>query len=195
MPRKFQKKNTIEDEDIDDDQITTTFGNKIYFYDKINKKSILNLFIEIQKLTKELIENSYLYSFEPYIELHIHSDGGELYCGISAYDILKKNKIPIYTIIEGEACSAATLIALSGKKRFITKNSMILIHQLRTWFAGKHNELEDEMKTADKLMNSLTNIYSENTTMNPKKLKQLIQREEYLSANESLEYGFVDEII
>ena len=194
MPRKYTKTNSLDEEE-DDEQITSVYGNKIYFYDKINKKNILNLFVEIQKLTQKLIEHSYLYSFEPYIELHIHSDGGELYCGISAYDVLKKNKIPIHTIIEGEACSAATLMALSGKKRFITKNSMILIHQLRTWFAGKHAELEDEMKTADKLMNTLITIYSENITMNIKKLKQLIQREEYLTSNECLEYGFVDEII
>lgn len=184
-----------KDSDDEDEQITTTIGNKIYFYDSITKKNILNLFQEIEKLNNKLKQESQLYSFEPYIELHIHSDGGDLFSGISAYDILKKNKIPIHTIIEGEACSAATLIALSGKKRYITQNSMILVHQLRTWFSGKHNELEDELKTSEKLMNSLKNVYKKHSTLTDKQLTKIIEREEYLTSHECLSMGFVDEII
>ena len=176
-------------------KITTTIGNKIYFYDSITKKNILNLFQEVEKLNNKLKQESQLYGFEPYIELHIHSGGGDLFSGISAYDILKKNKIPIHTIIEGEACSAATLIALSGKKRYITQNSMILVHQLRTWFSGKHNELEDELKTSEKLMNSLKNVYKKHSKLTDKQLSKIIEREEYLTSQECLSMGFVDEII
>tara|TARA_A100001015_G_C14970157_1_gene704749 strand:- start:589 stop:1179 length:591 start_codon:yes stop_codon:yes gene_type:complete len=184
-----------ESDDEDEDQITTTIGNKIYFYDSITKKNILNLFQEVEKLNNKLKQESQLYGFEPYIELHIHSGGGDLFSGISAYDILKKNKIPIHTIIEGEACSAATLIALSGKKRYITQNSMILVHQLRTWFSGKHNELEDELKTSEKLMNSLKNVYKKHSKLTDKQLSKIIEREEYLTSQECLSMGFVDEII
>lgn len=184
-----------EEEDDDDEQITTTIGNKIYFYDRITKKNILNLFEELETLNNKLCQQSQLYGFVPYIELHIHSPGGDLFSGISAYDILKKNKIPIHTIVEGEACSAATLLALAGKKRYITENSMILVHQLRTWFAGKHNELQDEMKNADKMMTNLKGIYVKHTHLTQSQLSKLIQREEYLSAQECLEKGFVDAII
>ena len=164
MRRTYQKsgsryRNDDDDgDDNNDETITTTHGNKIYFYDHISKKSVLNLFIEVEKLTNKLTHESQLYGFEPIIELHIHSDGGDLYAGISAYDILQKNTIPIHTIIEGEACSAATLLALAGEKRYITEHSMILVHQLRTWFSGKHNDLQDELKTSDKLMKTLSNI-------------------------------------
>ena len=197
MPKRMYNKKLYvnESDDDDDEQITTTFGNKIFFYDSISKKNILNLIIEVEKLNKNLQQEAQLYNFDPNIELHIHSGGGELYAGISAYDILKKNKIPIHTYIEGEACSAATLLAMAGKRRYITENSMILIHQLRTWFSGKHNELEDEMKTADKLMSSLINIYKRHTKITQKKLSQIIQREEHLTAQECLDMGFVDEII
>ena len=108
---KRLSENDLGDDD-DDEQITTTVGNKIYYYDSISKKNILNLIMELEEMNSKLTKESQLYSFEPYIELHIHSGGGELHAGLSAYDILKKNKIPIYTYIEGEACSAATLLAL-----------------------------------------------------------------------------------
>lgn len=184
-----------ETDEGEEEQITTTYGNKIFFYDTITKKNILNLFIEVERLNNKLAQESQLYNFSPIIELHIHSSGGELYAGVSAYDRLKNNKIPIHTIIEGEACSAATLIALAGKKRYITENSMILIHQIRTWFSGKHNDLEDEMKTANKLMDNLIGIYTMHTNMKETKLQQIIRREEYLTAQECLKMGFVDEIL
>ena len=192
---KRVNENDLGDDDDDDDQITTTVGNKIYYYDSISKKNILNLIMELEDMNSKLTKESQLYNFEPYIELHIHSCGGELHAGLSAYDILKKNKIPIYTYIEGEACSAATLLALAGKKRYITENSMILVHQLRTWFSGKHNELEDELKSADKMMNCLMKIYKDNTNLSNKRLEKLIKGEEYLNAQECLENGFVHEIL
>lgn len=194
---KYSKKYRNDDNDSDnesDDLDIKTHGNKIYFYNAITKKAILDLFVEIEKMNNRLSQESQLYNFVPFIELHIHSGGGDLYSGISAYDILKKNKIPIHTIIEGEACSAATLIALSGKKRYITENSMILVHQLRTWFSGKHNDLEDELKTSEKLMKSLKNIYKKHTHLTDARLNKIIEREEYLSSQECLQMGFVDEI-
>ena len=131
----------MDDEDEYEDEsstssLTKVSGNKIFFYDKVSKESILNLFMEIECLNKTLSQESLLYGFTPHIELHIHSSGGDLFAGMSAYDRLKVNKIPIHTIIEGEVCSSATLIALSGKKRYVTENSMILIHQLSTLFSG-----------------------------------------------------------
>ena len=110
-------------------------------------------------------------------------------------DIIKKNTIPVHTIIEGEACSAATLIALAGTERYMTENSMILVHQLRTWFSGKHNELEDELKSADKMMKSLKAIYTKHTKLTQSELSKLIQREEYLTSHECLSKGFVDKIV
>lgn len=200
MPRRtkmsYAKMNyTNSDDESDDEQITTTVGNKIYFYDSISKKNILNLFVEIERMNNKLTQESQLYTFEPHIELHIHSGGGELAAGLSAYDVLKRNKIPIHTIVEGEACSAATLLALAGKKRYITENSMVLIHQLRTCFAGKHNDLQDELKSTDKMMQNLETIYKAHTHLKQKQLSKIIQREEYLTAKECLDMGFVDSIL
>ena len=198
MPKRTRMsyaKMNYSDDESDDEQITTTIGNKIYFYDSISKKNVLNLFVEIEKLNNKLSQESQLYTFEPHIELHIHSCGGELAAGLSVYDVLKRNKIPIHTIVEGEACSAATLLALAGKKRYITENSMLLIHQLRTCFSGKHNDLEDELKSTDKMMQNINTIYKAHTHLTTKQLSRIIQREEYLTAQECLDMGFVDSIL
>jgi len=62
------------------------------------------------------------------IWLHIHSYGGDLFCGFSTSDQLKPIKSPIYAVVEGICASAATLIAMTCEKRYILPNSFMLIH-------------------------------------------------------------------
>ena len=61
------------------------------------------------------------------IKLHLNSPGGEVKDAFVIVDIILKSEVPIYTIIEGESASAATLISVIGHKRYITENSNMLI--------------------------------------------------------------------
>ena len=63
----------------------------------------------------------------------------------SCIDLIENLNTPVYTYIDGFAASAATLISVVGKKRFITKNSLMLIHQLSGSDTGKFYELQDQM--------------------------------------------------
>ena len=123
----------------------TPVGNKIYLYDDITRDSILSVSKQIDEVTRQLKLLQLFYNLKdsPVIELHISSDGGEVSPALSLVDKIKTNELPIHTYIEGMVASAATLISVVGKKRFITPNSNILIHSVSGGIAGKIDAIED----------------------------------------------------
>ena len=112
--------------------------NHIYFYSSVSKNSAL----ELNKLIKDVTKNYCLLKEKnntdpPPIYLHINSYGGSVFAALSIIDHIQNNKIPIYSIIEGAAASAATLISVVCDKRFITEN----MNRLYTTFRFKRKSL------------------------------------------------------
>ena len=187
--------NVSKNNDIDDKGVIVQ-NNRIYFYTSISSESILLLNRLIHALNIKLTKASIKYNFEPIIYLHIQSDGGEIFPGLSGHDHIRNSKIPIYTIVDGYAASAATFLALAGKKRFITKNSSVLIHQLTVnEFWGKYEELLDECKNSQNLMKQIKDLYAEHSSLPKKKIDEIMKRELYFSSKECLRYNLVDEIL
>ena len=102
---------------------------------------------------------------------------------------------PVYTYIDGFAASAATLISVVGKKRFITKNSLMLIHQLSGSDSGKYDELQDQMSNMKVLMDMIENIYLNHTYIQLNELEILLKKDIWLNAETCLKFGLVDEIL
>ena len=166
-------------------------GNKIYFYEDIDKETIIALIKEIQTLTYELQLQGSKYNFEPHIDLHIYSPGGDAFMGLSIYDFIRKNPVPIHTYIDGNIASAATFMFLAGAKRFMSPNSTVLIHQVSTSFWGKFEDLKDEVKNTTEIMKIVRNLYSENTTMKKKDIDAILKRELFLNFVECEKNGFI----
>lgn len=166
-------------------------GNKIYFYEDIDKETIIALIKEIQTLTYELQLQASKYAFEPHIDLHIYSPGGDAFMGLSIYDFIRKNAVPIHTYIDGNIASAATFMFLAGAKRFMSPNSTVLIHQVSTSFWGKFEDLKDEVKNTTEIMKIVRNLYSENTTMKKKDIDAILKRELFLNFAECERNGFI----
>ena len=166
-------------------------GNKIYFYEDIDKETIIALIKEIQTLTYELQLQASKYGFEPHIDLHIYSPGGDAFMGLSIYDFIRKNPVPIHTYIDGNIASAATFMFLAGAKRFMSPNSTVLIHQVSTSFWGKFEDLKDEVKNTTEIMKIVRNLYSENTTMKKKDIDAILKRELFLNFAECERNGFI----
>ena len=80
------------------------------------------------------------------IKIFISSNGGDLHAILPIIDLINslKGKIQINTYVEGVAASAASLLASVGHKRFITRNSFLLIHELRTQAKGTYSNFKDE---------------------------------------------------
>jgi len=168
-------------------------GNKIYFYEDIDKETIIALIKEIQVLTYELQLQASKYGFEPHIDLHIYSPGGDAFMGLSIYDFIKQNQVPIYTYIDGNIASAATFMFLAGEKRFMSPNSTVLIHQVSTSFWGKFEDLKDEVKNTTEIMKIVRNLYSSNTMMKKKDIDAILKRELFLNYTECEKNGFITE--
>lgn len=172
-------------------------SNKIYFYSDVSKESVLNLFRQIDELTKQIKACQFSYNLpqSPVIELHIHSDGGDIFAGLSAIDKIADNPVPIDTYCEGVVASSATFMSLAGNKRYITKNSFMLIHQLSSGMWGNYAEFKDEVKNLDLLMTLIKNVYVKRTNIAETELADLLNHDLILDATNCLSYGLVDKIL
>ena len=190
----------IQPEDIMNDFIAMTDSvtvreNNIYFYCGVNKKNIIKLITAINDLSKKLKIMNIEYGDNLKINLHINSFGGSVFAALSAIDTIMANEIPIVSIVEGGAASAATLISVVCHERKITPNSFMLVHQLSSGFWGKMEEIKDEYKNLKKLMKTLTKIYKEHTSIDESEettLKDLLKKDLWLGSKECLKYGMVD---
>ena len=111
--------------------------------------------------------------------------------GLSIYNFIKNNPVPIYTYIDGNIASAATFMFLGGKKRFMNTTATVLIHQISTTFWGKFEDLKDECKNTSELMRIVKDLYSENTNMKKKQLDEILKRELFLNYHECNKIGFI----
>jgi ATP-dependent protease ClpP protease subunit len=171
--------------------------NKIYFYSQIGEKEVLELNKVVKRLDKEMqVLGITLNIPPPPIELHIHSEGGSAFAGLAAYDVIRSTKSPVHTYIDGCAASAATLLFLAGNKKYIHKNSFMLVHQLSaTVLGGKYEEFKDELKNQEKLMHTVKNIYLEKGKLTEEQLTDLMKHDLWLDSETVMKYGFADEII
>jgi len=167
--------------------------NHIYFYDDVTTETCLELNRTIIELAKELQRHSLEYDTKPAkIYLHINSDGGELLACFSTVDYIKNCPIPVVSIIEGSAASAATLISCVCHERYMTPNSYMLIHQLRGGYWGKYDEMEEDFENSKKFMEKIYEIYEEHTKLGRKELKKLLRKDEWWDYETCLKYGLVD---
>jgi ATP-dependent protease ClpP protease subunit len=172
----------------------SVIDNNIYFYDEINKITALKLRSELQTIINKNKHLSLIYKCEPIpIYLFLNSDGGEVSCSLAIVDLILSSDVPIYTIIEGEVCSAATLISIVGTKRFITKNSHMLIHQVRGGLWGKMAEFEDEMKNMKTYNDKLVKLYKQFTNLTEEKLTKIMKKDISWNSKKCIKYGLVDE--
>ena len=189
------KRNTTEEEEEEENEIVV-LNNEIFFYSYIEKTIILKLRTELTKL----INKHRIYSITNNVEctpirLYINSEGGELSSALSIVDLIERSEVPIHTIIEGEAASAATLISVVGHKRFITKNSHMLIHQVRGGMWGKMQEFEEEILNMKMYSDKLIQIYKKTTHLSEEKLTKILKKDILWDSKKCLKYGLVDAII
>lgn len=185
-------------------------GNHIYFYGPVDDYTTPVAIRAINKLnnsikkTKNLDdtykiknddEDSEGYSNQ-IIYFHINSYGGNLTDGMAIADTIRLSKIPVYTIVEGAAASIASIILLAGKKRFMTRNSFILIHELRTFFDnGTFSNISDEYNNCKLFMDMLKKIYSTQTKITKKELDELLKKDIWLKSDRCLKLGFVNKVL
>lgn len=167
----------------------------INYYGTVSTESCLALTTMLRSLDIKSKELEIKYNHRIPIKLHIQSMGGELMPTFYVCDLIRNLETPVHIYIDGFVASAAATIAVCGHKRYITKHSSMLIHQLKSSSSGKFAELKDEMDNLNMFMMNLEDIYLKNTEINKEELEKLLFSEVWLSAEKCLEYGLVDHII
>jgi len=175
----------------------TVSNNNIYFYGPITADScreLDNALIDLDKNSKIFSDNFNV--SPPPINLHIQSEGGSLMNTFYVVDLINNLETPVYTYVDGYVASAGSLISVVGKKRYMTKNSFIMIHQLSSSLGeGKFNDLDDNMDNLNKFMDTLRNIYLDKTKIPIDNLNNILEHDLWMNSKESLDYGLVDYII
>ncbi len=131
------------------------------------------------------------------ISLYIDSPGGEVYAGLGILDTMNFIKPDVSTICVGMAASMASLLLAAGApgKRMSLPNAMILIHQPMSGVQGQQTDIQivaDETRRLREHMNELMSHY---TGQPIEKINADTERDNYMRAQEALEYGLVDKVI
>ena len=170
--------------------------NKIYYYSGVHRDGAVELNKKIGELQVRSFTMANNLDVEPYpIHLYINSGGGSITSGIASMDTILRCKVPVYTYVDGFAASAATFLSVVGTKRFISRHSYMLIHQLSSNFWGKYSEFQDEKQNLDLMMKTIKNVYKEHTKVPMKKLDEILKHDLLWDAKMCLKYGLVDEVI
>ena len=131
------------------------------------------------------------------INLYINSPGGSVYAGLAIYDTMQFIKPDVVTTCVGIAMSMGALILAGGAKgkRFSLPNAKILIHQLSGGFQGPAADIEIHAREALSLRKRLDEILAEHTGQTLEKVSNDTDRDYFMTAQEALEYGLIDEVI
>ena len=131
------------------------------------------------------------------ISLYINSPGGSVTAGFAILDTMNFIKCDVSTICIGCAASMAAVLLSSGAKgkRFVLPNSMVLIHQPLGGAQGQQTEIQIVADFMLKTRTRLNKILAENTGQDMDRIQRDTERDNYMSAEEALEYGLVDKIV
>lgn len=128
------------------------------------------------------------------VDVYINSPGGVIDVGSEIYTLLKSQKESVRIYITGEACSAASIVAMSGYCE-MSPTALMMVHCVSTAAAGNHNDMEhtaEILKTADK---ALCTAYMNKAGMTEQEALKLMEAETWLTAEKAKENGLIDGIM
>jgi len=131
------------------------------------------------------------------IHLYINSPGGSVYAGLAIYDVMQFVSCPVATTCVGMAASMGAILLAGGEKgkRTILPNSRVMIHQVSSGFRGTIADINVQAKETNYLMDNLMEILSKHTGKDVEQVRADCDRDYWMSAEEALEYGIIDEIL
>ena len=131
----------------------------------------------------------------PNLTVELKSNGGDLLEAFAIHDAIKNLSSRVTVKIVGASASAATVIASGADIIEISENSRYLVHNAMTFVQGNKEELKDAYEQLASMDNQILNIYVKRTGKSKEVLSELMQQEKWLTAEDALDWGFVDKII
>jgi len=189
--KKKKKKTKGKDKDINITQ--RLFKSRdLYLYEALNGD-------DDERVAQRLVRQLRALDKSPYkpIRLHINCPGGSVPDGFAIIDTINSLKSPVYTIIEGEACSMAGIISVCGKKRYITKYGIWMAHDMAGGVYGEDYTTKTiaRVKFLEQYCKLTKNFLKEYTKLTDKDIEKATNKELWFFPDECLEKGIVDKVI
>ena len=179
----------------------TNRGERSYdIYSRLLEDRIIFLTGEINDVSADIViaQLIYLEGKDPDkdISLYINSPGGSVTAGMGIYDTMNYIKCDVSTICVGMAASMGAFLLSSGAKgkRYCLPNSEVMIHQPLGGAQGQASDIAIQAEHILKIKKRMNTILAENTGKSVKQIEKDVDRDNYMSAQEALEYGLVDKI-
>ena len=178
-------------------------GERSYdIYSRLLKDRIIMLDTDVNEHTASLLVAQLLFlesQGNEDITFFINSPGGVVTAGMAIYDTMQFIKPDVSTIVMGQACSMGSLLATAGApgKRKMLPNARHMIHQPSGGAGGQATDMEIQVEEILKMKKNLTQIYVNHNSKGKtfEQFRHDMERDKFMSAQEALEYGLIDEII
>ncbi|MEI7710807.1 MAG: ATP-dependent Clp endopeptidase proteolytic subunit ClpP [Rhodospirillales bacterium] len=131
------------------------------------------------------------------ISLYINSPGGVVSAGLAIYDTMQYIRSPVSTVCIGQAASMGSLLLCAGAKgkRYALPNARVMVHQPSGGAQGQATDIEIQAREILSLRKRLNEIYVHHTGQPIEAIERKLERDSYMSAEESKEFGIVDEVV
>lgn len=173
-------------------------------YSRLLKDRIVYLGTQVVNVSANLIVGQLLFldsdNSEKPIHLYINSPGGSVHDGLAIYDAIQFVKAPVHTYVLGMAASMGSFLSMCGQKgnRYIMPNALTMIHQPHLGnggIGGQVTDVEIQARNLIETKEKLTRIYSLHTGQPYEKLREMMERDRYLTPEQAIELGLADHII
>lgn len=177
-------------------------GERSYdIYSRLLKDRIVMLDTDVNEHSASLIVAQLLFlesqNNDKHINFYINSPGGSVTAGMSIYDTMNFIKCPVHTIVMGQAASMGSFLASAGEKgkRYILPHARHMIHQPLGGARGQASDVEIQYKELQHWKETLTKLYEKHTGKDYETLSQDMDRDNFMSAAEAVQYGLADKVM
>ncbi|MDP1766102.1 MAG: ATP-dependent Clp endopeptidase proteolytic subunit ClpP [Methylotenera sp.] len=177
-------------------------GERSYdIYSRLLKERVIFLVGPVNDMSANLVVAQLLFleaeNPDKDISLYINSPGGSVTAGMSIYDTMQFIKADVSTLCIGQAASMGAFLLAAGAKgkRFSLPNSRVMIHQPSGGFQGQSTDIEIHAKEILYLRGKLNSILAHHTGKTAEEIDRDTERDNFMSADQSVEYGMIDKVI
>lgn len=170
-------------------------------YSRLLKERVIFLVGQVEDYMANLVVAQLLFleseNPDKDIHLYINSPGGSVTAGMAIYDTMQFIKADVSTMCIGQAASMGSLLLTAGAKgkRFCLPHSRVMIHQPLGGFQGQASDIDIHAKEILLVRGRLNNILSHHTGQDVEKIQQDTDRDNFLSAQDAVEYGLIDQVL
>jgi ATP-dependent Clp protease protease subunit len=164
----------------------------IYLNDEITEMSLVDFMIKVRSIISNREDNQ---KDNP-INLIINSPGGDIYDMLGMIDYIESLSVKINTICRGKAFSAAAIILAHGTgRRMMSKRSSVMFHQSSSFISGKMSDISAYVDNIRTLETTIYNLLESKTKKDAAWWRDMMKTDFFLTADQLVEYGVVDQII